>query len=98
MVWISEMYTSLNTTDRLVLRLRFITFIYVAETQRDVTAIDYEIGLIQFYSVSNSVTKNVSNKGRHETSNESILKHRLMVKALVTLINPFLKILYKYDG
>jgi hypothetical protein len=37
------MYMSLNTTDRLVLGLKFITFIYVTETRRDVKAKDYEI-------------------------------------------------------
>jgi hypothetical protein len=77
---------SLNKTDRLVFRLIFITFIYVNETQRDFTAKDYEIWIIQFYLV---VTKSVLNNGRYKTPKKNILKYRLIVKALETLITLF---------
>ena len=84
---------SLNTTDSLVLRLKFITFIYVTETQREVTAKDYEIWVIQFYLV---VTKKVLNNWRYKTPKKNILKYRLILNALETLIKQFFfKILHQ---
>lgn len=80
------MYVSLNTNDTLVSRLKFITFIYVIETQRDISAKNYEVWGIQFYLV---VTKNLSNNGRYKTPKDSSLKYRLIVNGLVTLIKQF---------